>query len=155
MHNRVYLPKRQSTKRHNHGVVTKMRWRCTKRAARARTALLIIVPSHPVNFPLREVMGYSYAEADAPFYRIRPTLRPPVEDGNRTQNPGKRTSTRGAGAPLAGVLTGWPHALWNNCRRKLVCRPQRADRIIRALSKRNTFEMEGSAKRARSHHATI
>ena len=50
-------------------------------------------------------MGYSYAEADAPFYRIRPTLRPPVEDGNRTQNPGKRTSTRGAGAPLAGGNT--------------------------------------------------
>ena len=50
-------------------------------------------------------MGYSYAEADASFYRIRPTLRPPVEDGNRTQNPGKRTSTRGAGAPLAGGHT--------------------------------------------------
>ena len=32
------------------GVSPKMRWRCTKRAARARTALLIIVPSHPVEF---------------------------------------------------------------------------------------------------------
>ena len=36
---------------------------------------------------------------------IRPALRPSVEDGNRTQNPGKRTSTRGAGAPLAGGHT--------------------------------------------------
>ena len=50
-------------------------------------------------------MGYSYAEADALIYRIRPTLRPPVEDGNMTHNPGKRTSTRNAGAPLAGSHT--------------------------------------------------
>ena len=50
-------------------------------------------------------MGYSYAEADALIYRIRPTLRPPVEDGNRTQNPGKRTSTRNAGTPLVGDHT--------------------------------------------------
>jgi hypothetical protein len=50
-------------------------------------------------------LGYSYAEADALIYRIRPTLRPPVEDGNMTHNPGKRTSTRNAGAPLGGVHT--------------------------------------------------
>ena len=48
-------------------------------------------------------MGYSYVEADALIYRIRPTLRPPVENGNRTQNPGKRTSTRGAGAQRSPV----------------------------------------------------
>ena len=50
-------------------------------------------------------MGYSYAETYASIHRIRPTLRPPVEDGNMTHNPGKRTSTRGAGAPLAGGHT--------------------------------------------------
>ena len=50
-------------------------------------------------------MGYSNAETYALFYRIRPTLRPPVEDENMTQNRGKRTSTRNAGAPLAGGHT--------------------------------------------------
>jgi len=101
----VYLPKRQSTKK---ATTTGLSQKCadvyTKRAARARTALLNNSSKPPSQFQ-REVMGYSYAEADALIYRIRPTLRPPVEDGNRTQNPGKRTSTRGAGAPLAGGHT--------------------------------------------------
>ena len=47
-------------------------------------------------------MGYSYAEADAPFYRIRPTLRPPGQNVNMTKNSGKRTTTSTAGAPLTG-----------------------------------------------------
>jgi len=51
----VFTEKTKHQKPQPHGVVTKMRWRYTKRAARARTALLIIVPSHPVNFPIREI----------------------------------------------------------------------------------------------------
>jgi len=47
-------------------------------------------------------MGYSEAEVYAPFYRIRPTLRPPGKNVNLTKNPGKRTTTSTAGAPLTG-----------------------------------------------------
>ena len=44
--------KAQGIKTHNHRVLTEVCWRCTKQAARARSALLIVVPSHPVKFPL-------------------------------------------------------------------------------------------------------
>jgi len=60
-------------------------------------------------------MGYSYAETYAPVYRIRPTPRPPVEDGNMSHNPGKRTSTRNAGAPLACGHTRRESTAEENC----------------------------------------
>jgi len=46
--------------------------------------------------------GPSEAEVYALFYCIRPTLRPPGQNVNMTNNPGKRTTTSTAGAPFTG-----------------------------------------------------
>jgi len=50
----------------------------TKEAKRARAALRIIVPSHPVNIRLSKgFMGYGDAAAYAAFRSIRLSLPPP------------------------------------------------------------------------------